>query len=159
RLDASQFDIFLEMVEAPDRFLGALDYDVALFDRPTIERFGSHFLVLLGAATRNPDVPLFTLPLMTESERQRVLAEWNGTPHGIGPAACVHELFEAQVDRTPEAVALVFADSRVTYAELDARANSVAWGLRDQGVRPGEIVAILLPRAIDVIVAQLGILK
>ena len=157
--DISKADLSLSVREASDGLHCLLDYDVALFDRSTIERFASHFEVLLGAALAAPESAVAALPLMTDAERKRVLVEWNDTAHEVLGPRTVHELFEAQVDRSPDAVAVEFDGARLTYRELDARANQIAGTLIAAGVRLEQCVAVEMRRSADMLAAMLGAMK
>ena len=154
-----KFDLSLALSEQGDTFEGTFSYDAALFDRSTIQRLAEHFRILLGAALRTPDERVFLLPLMTQAEQQRVLVEWNATSHSLGDVTSVHAMFEAQVDRTPDAVAVIFQDTRLTYRALDERANRVARWLLAQGVRVEDRVAVEVERSADMLAAVLGVMK
>ena len=114
---------------------------------------------LVDALERSPEKPLSTLSVLPEAERHRVVVEWNATEHPYRSDVCVHELFEEQVARTPDAVAVVYQDSKLTYAELDRQANQLAHHLRKFGVGPDKRVALCLERRPPMIIALLAILK
>jgi amino acid adenylation domain-containing protein len=156
---SAQFDLTLFVYEMPEGWRCLLEYSSDLFDRETIERMAGHFRVLLEAIAADPDCPIEQLAWFDESERTRVLREFNDTATAQSHNRLVHELFEAQAKRAPEAVAVVCADRTLTYGELDRRANQLAHALRAAGVRPDERVALYLERGIDLIVALLGTLK
>jgi amino acid adenylation domain-containing protein len=134
-------------------------YDAGSWERDAIVRFSDHFLTLLAAAVDKPETPAGRLPLLSEAERHRVLVEWNHTdaeyPHG----RCVHELFEDQVVRTPERIAVRCADRRLSYRELNEEANRLAHYLRSRGIGANDLVGLRLDRSVDAIVALLAILK
>lgn len=153
----AKFDLLLAMEEEASTFHGSLEYDVALFDRATIERFATHFVTLLDAATRKPEERVAKLPLMGEAEQAR-LREWNATERAY-ERGCAHELFEAQARRTPDAPAITMGDETLSYAELNRRANRLAHHLRAKRVMPGSRVALCASRSIDTIAAVLAILK
>jgi amino acid adenylation domain-containing protein len=157
--EISKFDLTLGFVEQDGGFWGELKYDVALFDHATIERFSSHFLVLLEAALSEPDASVARLPLMGDGERQRVLGDWNATTRPSSARRTVHGWFEAQVDRTPSAVAVECSGTRLSYAELDGRANRIANALLARGVAREERVAVEMDRSIDMLAAMLGVMK
>jgi amino acid adenylation domain-containing protein len=146
----AKFDLLLEMSEAAG-LQGSLEHASDLFDRTTAERLAGHLRVLLEAAAENPDLPLSELPLLTPAERRQIV-EWSGQKASF-PVACLHHLFEAQV--RPEAIAV----DRMTYAELDRRANGLARHLRRLGVGPETRVALRHDRTPGLIVGILGILK
>ncbi|WP_438036960.1 amino acid adenylation domain-containing protein [Sorangium sp. So ce204] len=140
---ASKFDLMLELDEREDGIIGRIEYSTALFDARTIERMAGHYEALLEGASRDVDLRLSALPLLTPEERSALRA-WGTAPAGPGSDACIHRLFEAQVERSPEAVAVVFDDgagnvTSLTYRELNRRANQLAHtllGLRAPGA-PG----------------------
>jgi amino acid adenylation domain-containing protein len=154
----SKVDLTLDMTEAGDRLEIRCIHDAALFERETVELWLGAFERLLEEIARDPDAPLAALSLVGEAERRRVVDEWNRTgvpyPHG-----CIHALFEAQAARTPDAVAVVHGDERITYAELDARANRLAHHLRRRGIGVEDRVALCLERAPELMEAFFGILK
>ncbi|MFI0913250.1 amino acid adenylation domain-containing protein [Streptomyces abikoensis] len=143
---------------ADGSLIGVLEYATALFDATTAERLTQHLVRLLESAAGDPTAPLGSLDILTPAERARLLTEWNDTTPAES-AACVHELFEAQVLATPDAVAVHHADGRLTYAELDERANRFAHHLRDRGVGPESVVGVLLDRGPDLLACLLGVWK
>jgi amino acid adenylation domain-containing protein/FkbM family methyltransferase len=158
--ETAKFDLTLAMTETEDgRLGGSLEYDTTLFENARIKRMAQHFEMLLAGIVADPEQPLATLPLMTEEEKQQSLIEWNTTAVANRSHLGVHELFEAQVDRTPDNVAVVFEDRQLTYAELDARANQLAQHLCVLGVGPEVLVGIMMERSIEMVVGMLGILK
>jgi len=134
-------------------------YNTDLFDRKTIQRMQGHYEVLLAAALNDPDRRIAVLPLLTETERQQMLVEWNDTSVPYPDDACVQELFSAQAARTPEKTAVVFGDQTLSYAELDARSNQLARSLIRRGVGPEVPVPLLVERSLEMVVGVLGILK
>ncbi|GAB2963519.1 non-ribosomal peptide synthase/polyketide synthase [Saccharothrix stipae] len=151
------FDVTVEFSEAEDGGLhGSVEYNTDLFDAGTVERLVEHLGVLLAGIAADADRPLWALPVLPEAERD-LLAAWGaGGPAVDGPGLV--ELVEAQVARTPDAVALTGA-AEVTYAELNARANRLAHHLIGLGAGPERIVALRLPRSVDLLVAELAVLK
>ncbi|MBC6450153.1 non-ribosomal peptide synthetase [Actinokineospora xionganensis] len=155
---SAKFDLSVAVAERADGTLAvALDYATALFDRDTIERLAGHFGALLAAVAANPATPISALDLMTAGEKDR-LAEWNDTATAY-PEATLPALFAAQVSHTPDAPAVRFEGTELTYAELDARANQVAHYLRSHGVGPESVVGVRLHRGHDLVAALLGVLK
>src|SRR5207253_3668208 len=118
-----------------ERLAGSFGYKTDLFAAATVGRLIGHFETLLGGVVATPEAPISTLPLLTREERERLLVTWNDTRRELGEDQRLHELFEDQAARTPDSVALVFGESALTYAELNARANRLAHHLRDQGTR------------------------
>ena len=155
----SPFDLSFDVTERADGLLCGLEYNTDLFDGATVGRMLKHFAVLLDAATADPTVRLSRLPLLTKEERHQLLVEWNDTAREYPRDRCVHELFKEQAARTPEAVALVCGGERLTYAELDERANRLARHLRACGVGAETRVGVLLERETWAAVALLGVLK
>ncbi|MFN5690692.1 AMP-binding protein, partial [Bradyrhizobium sp.] len=156
---SAQFDLTLSLAETGGRISGGLEYATALFDRETIERWAGYFVRLLEGMVADERAPVNRLPLQDDAERHRVLVEWNATAANYPQDVCVHELVEAQAERTPAAVAVVHDDRELSYAELNAQANRLAHHLRKLGVRPDDRVAICIERSIDLVAAELAILK
>ncbi len=123
-LETSKFDLLLLVEDQPDRLSATFEYDVALFDRTTVERFADRLAVLVDAAARTPDAPLANLPTMSEAERRRVVREWNPVSPNAAPEGSLWDRFAAQAERTPAAVAIEDATTRWTYAELRAPGGS-----------------------------------
>ncbi len=155
----AKFDLSLSLVESGDRIIGGLEYATSLFEPSTIERYLGYFRNLLAAMVVDETQAVDRLPILSAAERHRVLYEWNDTRTDFPADKCVHELFEAQVEKTPDAVAVVFENDSLSYAELNARANRLAHHLRELGVRPDNRVAICLERSFQMIVALLAVLK
>ncbi|HEX8176350.1 MAG TPA: amino acid adenylation domain-containing protein, partial [Pyrinomonadaceae bacterium] len=157
--DKAVFDLSLVLQETGRALSGYLLYDTELFDETTIERMLEHWQILLRGMAKGLGQSVIELPMMSEAERRQVLLQWNDTRSGYPREACVHQLFESQVLATPEAVALVFEDEQVTYAELNRRANQLAHYLQSLGVGLEVPVGISLERSIEMVVGMLAILK
>jgi len=155
----ARFDLSLAMSEVEPDLHGWFEYRTDLFDAVTIARMIGHWEALLAAIVENPDERIARLTVMVAAERRRLLVEWNDTARESPQKGCVHELFEAQVARTPDAVSVVLGGEKLSYGELDARAEQVATLLRRLGVGPDSIVGISMERSLEVIVAVLGALK
>ncbi|PPT09099.1 Malonyl CoA-acyl carrier protein transacylase [Geitlerinema sp. FC II] len=153
----AKFDLFLELAQTSDGISGYFEYSTDLFDASTIARMVEHFQTLLEGLVANRECLLSDLPLLTIAEREQLTA-WNATEIDY-PERCVHQWFEAQVERTPDAIATTFGSARLTYRELDRRANQLARYLQSQGVGPDVPVGLCLERSIEAIVGMLGILK
>lgn len=153
------FDLAFSLGDSPEGLSGRFEYSTALFDAATIARMAGHFQVLLEAIIENPERRLSQLAILTEAERQQLLAEWNHTEVQYPANASLHRLFEAQVTRTPNAVAVVFDGAHLTYRELNRRANQLAHSLMEQRVGPDTRVAICMERSLEMVVGLLGILK
>ncbi|HVT82046.1 MAG TPA: amino acid adenylation domain-containing protein, partial [Phycisphaerae bacterium] len=137
----------------------AADYRADLFDRETIERFLACYGRLLEAAVANPDVPVTRLPLQGPAELRQLIEEWNQTAAAYPRERCLHELFEEQVARMPDATAVTFENQKLTYRALNERANQVAHHLRSLGVGPEVLVGLCVKRSVEMMVGLLGILK
>jgi len=156
---ATQFDLTLELEETASGLKGCLDYNTDLFDDATIVRMAGHFQILLEGIVADPQQRIRELPLLTAAEQQQLLFEWNGTSRDYPLDLCVHQFFEAQVEKTPDAVAVVFVEQQITYIELNCRANQLAHRLQALGVRPDVLVGLCVERSIEMVVGILGILK
>jgi amino acid adenylation domain-containing protein len=155
----SPFDLSFDVTERRDGLLCGLEYNTDLFDGATVRRMLKHFAVLLDAAVAEPTTRVSVLPLLTDEERHQLIVEWNETRREYPRDRCVHELFEAQAARTPGDVALVCGDERLTYAQLNERANRLARHLRACGVGAETRVGVLLEREAWAGVALLAVLK
>ncbi len=155
----AKFDLTLVMENTPGGLVGVWNYNTDLFDRWTIERMNGHFGTVLSGIVANPEERISQLPILTAVEQQQLLVEWSGTEVDYPQDKCIHHLFEAQVGRTPDAVAVVFEHQQLTYAELNVRANQLAHYLQSLGVEPDVLVGICVERSLEMIVGLLGILK
>jgi amino acid adenylation domain-containing protein len=155
----AQFDLSLTLTPTPQGLRGALNYSTDLFDRSTVNRMLGHLERVLEQVAADADVRLSELELLGPAERALVLEAWNRTEAEYPADRCVHELFQVQAARTPDAVALVFEDASLTYAELDARANRLAHHLAGLGAGPEVRVGICLERSAEMVVAMLAVLK
>ncbi|MEH2027052.1 amino acid adenylation domain-containing protein [Nostoc sp.] len=158
-ITTAKFDLTLSMENTPDGLFGWWEYNTDLFDSSTIERMTGHFLTLLEAVVANPSERVSQLAMLTASEQQQLLVEWNNTSVDYAFDKCIHQLFEEQVKRTPDAVAVVFENQQLTYHELNCRANQLAHYLRSLGVKPDALVGICVERSLEMVVGLLGILK
>jgi amino acid adenylation domain-containing protein len=156
--ETAKFDLAFSVAEHDGKIDVVIEYATDLFDAATVERMAGHWQVLLEGIVADPHRSISQLPLLTEAERQQFL-QWDATATEYPRDRCLHELFEAQVQRTPQAVAVLFEDERLTYAELNARANRLAHHLRTLGVGPEVLVAIAMERSLELLVGLLGILK
>jgi amino acid adenylation domain-containing protein len=134
-------------------------YDVEVFEQESITQMQHQFTAFLQGIASDPQQPISDLPLLNEAERSRLLVEWNATRAAYPDHSCLHHLFEAQVERTPGAVAVVFEDEQLTYQELNGRANQLAHLLQLHGVRPEVLVGLCVERSVAMILGLLGILK
>ncbi|HEX8695266.1 MAG TPA: amino acid adenylation domain-containing protein, partial [Longimicrobium sp.] len=155
----AKFDISLTLSERGGRIVGAVEYATSLFERATVERYAGYLRCVLEEMAADDGRSVERLDVLPETERRQLLEEWNATHAPYPRGASVHELFRAQAERTPDAVAVVSGERSLAYAELDARANRLALRLRSRGVGPDTRVAVLMPRSVELVVAELAILK
>ncbi len=155
----AKLDLTLSFKESEERLTGWLEYKTELFDAASMTRILTHLQTLLEGIVSNPKQQLDELPLLTIAERHQLLWEWNDTQIEYPADICIHQLFETQVERTPEAIALLFNNSTITYQELNAQANQLANYLRAIGIRPEMRVGLCIERSPKTIVSILAILK
>jgi amino acid adenylation domain-containing protein len=156
---AARFDLSLNLDETEQGLAGSWSYNTDLFNESTTARMGTHFRTLLEGIVSNPDCRLHELPLLSDQERKQELIGCNETAVDYPANAFIHELFEAQAQRTPGAVAVEFEGQRLTYAELNARANQLAHHLRGMGAIADTLVGVCMERSIELVVALYGVLK
>ncbi|TRU88215.1 MAG: amino acid adenylation domain-containing protein [Microcystis novacekii Mn_MB_F_20050700_S1] len=152
-------DLSLMVREAKGEIEPCWQYNTDLFEAVTIERMAKHFVRLLNSIVLNPQQPISQLSMLTEVEQQQLLFEWNNSQTDYPLDKCIHQLFEEQVERTPDNVAVVFEDQQLNYRELNARANQLAHYLQNLGVGPDVLVGICVERSLEMMVGLLGILK
>ncbi|HEU0054413.1 MAG TPA: condensation domain-containing protein, partial [Longimicrobium sp.] len=157
-MENAKFDLSLTLIETAQGLRGTLNYSTDLFERGTVERMVNHLARVLEQVAADADVRLSRLALAGQEERAQVVVEWNRTERPF-PEGCIHQLFEAQVQRTPDAAALVWGDESLTYRELDARANRLAHHLAGLGVGPESRVGVRVERSVENVVATLAVLK
>ncbi|NJO94018.1 MAG: amino acid adenylation domain-containing protein [Hydrococcus sp. RM1_1_31] len=153
------FDLTLSISETETGLAGEIEYSTDLFDESTSARMLNHFQVLLEALATEPEQRLSQLPLLTTKEQQQLLVEWNNTEAEYPQDRCIHQLFEEQVEKTPDAVAVAFEDQQLTYRELNNKANQLARYLQQLGVKTEVKVGIYLERSLEMSLAILGVLK
>ncbi len=155
----AKFDLSLEMTEITEGLAGTFEYNTDLFDSATIARLARHFERLLQGMVAAPDEHIARLPLLTAEEQHQIITTWNATTVAWPPAQNIQQLFEQQVAKTPQAVAVQFEDERCNYDALNRRANQLAHHLRSLGVGPEALVAVSLERSLDMVIALLAVLK
>jgi amino acid adenylation domain-containing protein/non-ribosomal peptide synthase protein (TIGR01720 family) len=155
----AKFDLTLSLSESEQGLVGSLEYNTDLFEADTITRMLLHFQILLEGIVADPQQRLLDLPMLTATERQQLLVEWNHTQVDYPKDVCIHQLFEAQVEQTPDTVAVVFGDEQLTYRQLNERANQVAHYLRSLSVKADTLVGICVDRSLLMAIGLLGILK
>jgi amino acid adenylation domain-containing protein len=153
------FDLSFFLRERDGKDIGYIEYSTDLFDRSTIERMIGHFQILLEGIVAYPDQPISRLPILTESEHQQILIEWNDTAPDYPRDKCIHQLFEEQAEKTPDGIALEFEGKEITYRDLNRKANQLAHYLISLGIGPEKLVGICIERSVEMVIALLGILK
>jgi len=157
--DTAKFDLTLFMEDREQRLVATLEYNTDLFNTDTMYRMLGHLQTLLEGIVANPDRSIAELPLLTAFERQQIIVDWNQTQTDYPQHLCIHQLFEAQVEKTPDTVAVVFQNEQLTYQQLNQRANQLAHYLQKLGVQPELPVCLCVDRSIEMVVGLLGILK
>ncbi len=155
----SRYDLSLSIGHRDGGLHGKVEYCSDLFEASTTERMATHFQMLLQGIVNNPDEAIAKLPLLTEPERHQVLVTWNNTRRDDLRMVCLHQIFEEQVIQTPDRIAVAFQDQQMTYAELNRRANRLAYFLIENGIQQDVVVAILADRNINYLIAMLATLK
>jgi amino acid adenylation domain-containing protein/non-ribosomal peptide synthase protein (TIGR01720 family) len=155
----AKFDLTLTVVEEGERLRGEFEYNTDLFEATTIERMVTHFRLLLESVVEDPARSISTIPLLTQGERDQLLTKWGRAERDWPQQLCVHRWFEKQVQRSPDSVAVAFGEERLTYRELNGRANQLARHLRKLGVGPEVVVGLCIDRSLEMMVGLLGILK
>jgi aspartate racemase len=155
----ASFDLHMEVVSKAEGLLCWLEYSTDLFEAATIKRMLRHFQTLLEGIVADPDQRLSDLPILTEPERHQLLVEWNDTQADYPRDASIHELFEDQVERRPESIAVAFESEQLTYQELNQRANGLARYLQSLGVGPEVMVGVCVERSLEMVIGLLAILK
>jgi amino acid adenylation domain-containing protein len=157
--ETAKFDLILDLVEDRRGLHGVLEYSTELFARERMQRMVGHLDTLFGIVTGIPQQRLSDLPLLTETEKHQLIMKWNQTQVDYPQGYCLHQLFEAQVERSPQAIALTSGETQMTYRELNQQANQLAHYLQKLGVGPGTLVGLCLERSLAAVVGMLAILK
>ena len=157
--ETARLDLTFSLTETAQGLMERVEYNTDLFDQVTITRLLGHFQNLLQAIASDPQQRLWELPLLSETERTQMLIEWNDPSADYHPVCCIHQLLEAQAERAPNKIALVCDDERLTFRELNRRANKLAHYLQSTGVGPEARVGIFLDRGTQMIIGLLAILK
>ncbi|MEM7132270.1 MAG: amino acid adenylation domain-containing protein [Chloroflexota bacterium] len=159
----AKFDLTLSVMERENGdeagSLGMFEYATDLFDKATIVRMASHFTMLLEGIVKEPEAPIYQLSMLTKAEYHQITHEWNDTAVDFGEPQTIHALFEEQVERTPDAIALVLEDQKLNYKELNILANQLAHRLIELGVQANTLVAVAMEKSIEMIVSLLAVLK
>jgi non-ribosomal peptide synthetase component F len=157
--EATKFDLHMALAEEGGRIVGRLNYATALFDQGTIERQRDYLLRMLEAMVADSQQKVARIEIIGPEERQQLLEEWNATEVDFGRDVCIHELFERQVEQTPDNMAVECGSQEITYRELDRRANQLAHYLQKQGIGPEMVVGIWVERSMEMVIGLLGVLK
>ena len=157
--EAAKFDLHLDLAEEGERIVGGLNYAAALFDEETIKRQRGYLLQMLEAMVADSRQEIAGIDVLEQEERKLLLEEWNATEAEYPEEMCIHELFEEQVRRTPEAIAVVYEEQSLSYEELNRQANQLGHYLIGLGVKPDERVAICVERGLGMVIGLLAILK
>jgi amino acid adenylation domain-containing protein len=158
-ITTAKFDLSLSVEETEQGLVGAWEYNTDLFDASAIARMQKHFHNLLLAIVEHPQQRLSELSLLSPNEQHQLLVEWNHTQTDYPHHCCIHQLFEAQVEQTPDAIALAFEQQQLSYSELNRHANQLAHHLQQLGIGPDVRVGICVQRSLEMVVGLLGILK
>jgi amino acid adenylation domain-containing protein len=152
-------DLFFAFGGGINGLEGSVIYNAHLFQAATIRRIIGHLSRLLEGIVTNPDIPASELPILSDSEEKQIVIDWNQTQLPFPRRASISELFEKQVKQSGDSIAIEHNDRRLTYRELNERANQLAWTLRRTGIQPGAFVAICMHRSIELVIGKLAILK
>ena len=155
----AKFDLSLTLERSGEGWTAATEHNTDLFDADRMQRMLGHWRIILESIAANPDQHVSEISCLTPAEQQQIVLDWNRTERDHPHDKCVHELFEEQAKRTPDAMAVEFEGNRMTYGKLDSRANRLAMHLRALGVGPDVLVGLCLERSLDLVAAMLGILK
>ncbi len=155
----AKYDLLFNLVETDGGLVGYWEYGANLFSIKEIERLAEQYQTLLGSIVNKPKALISELEILSDRDRQQILVEFNQTKTSYPHDKCIHQLFEAQVERTPNNIAVVFNQEKLTYSELNARANQLAHYLQKLGVQPEQLVGVCVERSLEMAIAVLGILK
>ncbi len=158
-IEVAKFDLLLLMLERNNGIQCTFEYNTDLFSPATIRRYARYFQTLLESITANPQTPISKLTLVSQKEQLQMLNTWNRTQTEYPRQVSVVELFEKQVEKTPEAIAIEYDDAILNYKELNRRANQLAHFLLQKGIQPGDFVALYMEQSIEMICGFLAILK
>jgi len=154
-----RFKVKLSCINQDDSLVAEFHYDANLFLAEDIERLAGQFQTLLASAIAHPETAISQLEILNPRERQLLLVGFNNTKTDYPKDQCIHQLFEEQAEQTPNNIAVVFEDQQLTYAELNTRANKVAYYLQRLGVGPEVLVGLYVERSLELVIGLLGILK
>ncbi|MEK4732085.1 non-ribosomal peptide synthase/polyketide synthase [Paenibacillus sp. FSL L8-0641] len=155
----SKFDLSIDAIEREDGMAFSFEYCTRLFKKETIKRLAAHYLNVLEEITANPFKRLSEINMLSQEEKQQIIYGFNDTKVEYPKDKTIQELFEEQVEKTPDNIAVVFEDKYLTYGELNEKANQLAWILRDKGLKPDSVVAIMVDRSIEMIIGVIAVFK
>nr|WP_234410603.1 non-ribosomal peptide synthetase [Caldalkalibacillus mannanilyticus] len=155
----AKFDLTLNVFEADDQLLCSFEYASALYKQETIERMAKHFVRFIQAILHHPVEKISSLEIITDAEKTQMLERFNNTVQEYPSEKTIHQMFEEQVERTPDAIAIVFEDQQLTYRELNERANQLARTLRAKGVQADQLVGIMAERSLEMMIGIYAVLK
>lgn len=155
----AKFDILFEILEKDNTIMFNIEYCSKLFYEETIRRMGMHYINILTQIVNNPDLKISDINIISDVEREQILNSFNNTTTVYDDNKMVHNLFEEQVERTPDSIALIFGDEKLTYRELDNKSSGLAALLKDRGINNNSIIGIMMNRSIEMIVAIMSVLK
>ncbi|WBW95744.1 non-ribosomal peptide synthetase [Oceanirhabdus sp. W0125-5] len=155
----SKFDLTLTVIENKKSLEFCFEYCIKLFNEETIKRLGSQYLKILRAICRDYEVKLSEIEIITEKEKDQILFDFNDTKSDYPKDKTINEIFEEQVEKTPDNIAVMFEDKKLTYSELNKKSNQLARNLRNIGIGPESIVGIIVERSFEMIIGIIGILK
>ena len=154
----AKYDLSLDVFVEADELELQLEYDVDLFAEKTVHQMLEHFRTILEAVVTNPEQRVTNVPILTEPERHQMLVEWNDYDAEV-PPVCIHKLIETHAEKTPDATAAVWKNERISYGDLNRKANQLAHFLKKQGVQPESVVGVYVERSLEMIIGVLGVLK
>lgn len=155
----SKFDITLNAFETEDGIAFELEYCTRLFKKETVERLGAHYINLLEEIAAYPEKRLYEIEMLSQEEKQQVLYSFNDTALEYPLDKTIHQMFEEQVKKTPDHIAVVFEGKQLTYRELNQKANQLARALREKGVKPDDIVGIMVDRSPEMVIGIMSVIK
>ena len=157
--ETAKFDLTLSIENQDTGLVGTWEYNTDLFDSSSIERMTGHFISLLSGIIANPELPITRLPLLTEKEQDVLLRSWSKTTKSYNQERSIHQLFEQQVARSPSAIAVTYEGEKLTYEQLNHKANQLAHYLRRFGVKADSLVGLCAERSLEMVIAIIAILK
>lgn len=157
--NVSKFDLTLEVIPVDNEYSLRFEYCTKLFDKDFIERLSSHYINILTAILENTNIKIADIDMLSENEKNQILYDFNNTKMDYPQNKTISQLFEEQVEKTPNNIAVVFEDKKLTYRELNEKANSLAWCLKENNICSNDIVAISMDRSLEVLISMLAILK